>query len=90
MSNTDLERTLLKHRFYKRWLVAAEEWLRSDREVVVLSTYDIRCDEHQDFRFDVPRSLWEPQLRAQVEKTRRHVTELDRIVREYVEEALKI
>ena len=85
----DLEKTLAKHRFRKRWLQQAEQWLESDRDVVNLSNYDIRYGDEITFHFDIPRSMWEPQLRAMVEQCRRDVAELDRIAREYMEAALK-
>jgi hypothetical protein len=86
----DLTRTLEKHRFRKRWLQQAEEWLGSDRDVIVLSTLDIRRGDGPEFTFDIPRSLWEPQLRERLDEVRRQVTELDSIVRGYVEAALKL
>jgi hypothetical protein len=86
----DLSHTLRKHQVRKRWLAEAEAWLRSDREAVSLNNYNISFGDGPGFTFDVPRSIWEPQLRAQVEEARRHVEELDRIVREYVEAALAI
>lgn len=86
----DLETTLKKHRFRKRWLAQAEQWLQSDRDAVSLSNYDIRHDNVEcAFYFDIPRSMWEPQLRAQVEQCRKDVAEMDRIAREYMEAALK-
>lgn len=86
----DLQRTMEKHKFRKRWLIEAEAWLSSDRDVVVLTTYDIRYGDAPAFNFDVPRSVWEPQLRAWVDEAKRQVAELDRIVRAYVEAALKV
>jgi hypothetical protein len=86
----DLHETLRKHQFRKRWLAQAEEWLRSDRDIVPLTTYDIRWGDGPTFTFEVGRAIWEPQLRAQVEEAKRQVAELDRIVREYIEAALTI
>lgn len=86
----DLQRTLEKHKYRKRWLLEAESWLRSPRDVEMLTTYDIRYGDGPSFKFDVPRSVWEPQLRAQVDEAKRQVSELDRIVRDYVEAALKV
>ena len=84
----DLDTTLRKHRARKRWLVDAEEWLKSDRQTISLTAYDIRNDGPK-FVFDMPRSMWEPQLRARAEEIRIQVAELDKIVRSYVEAALK-
>ena len=85
----DLQHSLQKHRNRRRWLRQAEEWITSDRSVVVLSSGDIDYDEI-GFRFDISRDIWEPQLREQMDKVKKELDELDRIVRSYVESALNL
>lgn len=86
----DLDVCLRRHQTRKRWLREAEDWLSSDRGDERLTNYDIRMGDGPAFHFDVPRSVWEPQLRSQFEEVKRQVDELDGLVRGYVEAALKL
>lgn len=86
----DLEHTLRKHSYRKQWLRDAEAFLSSTQDAIKAHTGDFRYGDHASFTFDIPRSLWEPQLKSQIDETRRQLAELDRISREYIEAALAI
>jgi hypothetical protein len=87
----DLQTTLKKHEARKRWILEAEKMLSSENDVISVNTRNIiHGDDWWGFNFDMPRSQWEPQLRAQIQEIRAQVSELDRIARAYVEAALDI
>ena len=84
----DLHKSMQKHRFRKIWLMEAEKLLGSQQDVLTMSPYDITKGDWPAIYCEIPRSVWEPQLREQVEEAKKQIDMLDKIVRDYVDKAL--